>query len=299
MPLTEGCDPNLQKSILLITDGQSNFGLVNTTSTSRAGFKFIGGINDNVEFNSYSGVCNQISNAAGAPYDQAMSNQDASSFNTNFSTIVPLDAMDGFEASNLAPLLDAFDKVVGAPTRGNSREQALVGMTPWELFRGDGFRLDGTSILDTLVDSNNDFGLDGRPVHNDVCRYTSHFTPYGQLDDLVNVGDRPVAGVAPFAIDSSWSTLSLLALGQRVVRDRLDPWLEDACTYAGMRRVRVNAIYIGPPTDAAAIRRLEDCVDLAGGDPNVDEVFVTPTAAELQAAFDELFIVRRKLRFLN
>jgi len=300
VPLTEDCDPNLQKSILLISDGQSVFGNAGTTSPSRAGFKYRGSTTENVKFQSYSDVCNQISRAAGTPYDDAMSNQNASSFNGFFSTLgFLLDAMDGFEASGLAPLLDAFHKAVGPPTSGHSREQALIGMTPWELFRGDGFRQDGTSILDTLVDPSNDFGLDGRPVHNDVCRYTSLFTPYGQLDDLVNVGGRPVAGVAPFAMDPSWTPLIHVDFVQQVQRSRLDPWLRDACTYAGMRRVRVNAIFIGPSTDTTAIRKLEDCVDLAGGDPNVDEVFVTPTAADLQAAFDELFVVRRQLRFLN
>ena len=298
VPSSENCNPHLQKSILLITDGESYFGDGWTMASSRSTQKLSG--HRNPEFSSYLGICNSMSTKAGQPYDEAMSKPDAFAFNSWFSTMVPLDATYRFMASDLTRLLDAFDKVIGPPTgSGVRRSQALIGMTPWELFRGDGFRQDRTSVVDDLVDPINEFGLDGRPVHNNVCRWASFFSPYGQLDDLVNVGDRPVTGVAPLAMDPGWRTLSVRDVDDAVVSNRFDRWLEDACIYAGLRRVRVNAIYVGPRTSTANIQRLEDCVDLAGGDPTVDEVFVTPTATELTAAFEELFVVRRKLRFLN
>ena len=83
---------------------------------------------------------------------------------------------------------------------------------------------------------------------------------------------------------------------------RLDDWLVEACRVAGLRDVRVDAIYIGRSTGSTsrlAIDVLEQCADAAGGTTGHQDVYVTPSSATLADAFDEAFQVRRNLRFLD
>ncbi len=67
--------------------------------------------------------------------------------------------------------------------------------------------------------------------------------------------------------------------------------------------MRIHAIYSGTRTygnDLAAISALEQCVDRGrGGNSNVDEVRVAPTAQELKNAIEDIIDTRRTLRFLE
>ena len=145
------------------------------------------------------------------------------------------------------------------------------------------------------------------------------FGPYGRVDDRVLVGSSetlpatpvaPIADVAPFNLEGLTSAVAgdgtpgSGSFGDgdlhTTMAGRLDDWFVDSCRIAGVRRVRVNAIFIGD-TDSAArqIATLERCVDAAGGTPGRQDVFVTPDAQAIEDAFVELFTIRRNLRFLN
>ena len=168
---------------------------------------------------------------------------------------------------------------VTLPTAGKT---LLGDLTPWELFRGGGFRSDGTSLSDALVSTTNGFGLDGRPVYDDgACRATSSFTSYGRFEDLVQVGGQPVADVAPL----HGFTGNL----QTAVTSQLNDWTVEACEIAKKRGVQIKVVYISttyPETWTELIRRqnatLEEvrkCIDANGGDRNRD-VYETPTGRQ-------------------
>ena len=168
------------------------------------------------------------------------------------------------------------------------------------------------------MDVDSGFAMNGRPVLIDNrCRPNSMFGPYGRIDDMVYVGDTgtdsltppvPIPNVAPFELASV--PLSVVQPGspwrgnfehlETTLAQRLDEWFVESCGVAGSRNVRINAIFIGYARFyRTAIDVLERCVDAAGGDPNKNDVFVTPTSADLTTAFDEIFTIRRNLRFLN
>ena len=181
----------------------------------------------------------------------------------------------------------------------NASRNLLAGVTPWELFRNLGYRNDETNLTDVLMAQSGDFGFDGRPVYDDMaCRLNSSFGPYGRIDDFVQVGGRPVEGVAPFS--------KLSGNLANAAKTRLDDWLMDSCAIAKERGVEVKIIYLSlanPPesirtTQDAHIETLRQCVDEAGGDRNTD-VYESPTTDNLTSTFREIFTVRRNLRFLN
>lgn len=302
------CDPNLKKVIVLITDGY-NFvqrptrGRIAARSSDRANPAMSAGSSS---YSDNSG-CTRF-NALTSRYGDAMADTGESTFNNRFSAYV--DGSTGvFTGSGLDHLVDTFDYVVnlGTPAASTAQKAAwkttLTGLTPWQLFRGDGFS-QSPNLLDSLMaveKTANKFGLKGRPVHNDhICRRGLAFSPYGGPDDLVQVGGTPVAGVAPFTRDSTWTDTPLGT--QTKQQALLDDWLLEACSLAGKRDVRIHAIFLDNEPTAAMQARfnvLERCIDEAGGETGVDEVFATPTQQELNSAFERIFRVERNLRFLN
>ena len=312
-----GCDPSLRKSILLVSDGASWVGGV-------AGSRLLNATN--AAFNPAYSTEHQCRVTGFDTYHAAGAASTPAEFNGHFRSPRVgdlVDANDRLNAYGRERFAEAFLGLAGTepntPTRRSSMLNALASgvsgesLTPWQLFRG----LDA-EVTDVLVDARNEFGFDGRPaLINRRCRPSSTFSPYGRADDLVYVGDVgpdamtppvPVADVAPLEVaslpesivgDGSPGTFDENAV-TRALSARIDDWFLAACRIAGERRVRVNVVFIGNPTyHGRAIALLEQCVDSAGGDPNVDEVFVTPTSSDLTAAFEDIFTIRRNLRFLN
>ena len=233
----------------------------------------------------------------------------ATAFNAHFASYTATDGK--FDPANMQPVLDAFhehgDSLADTAARRSLREAVLKEATPWEIFRG----ADAVGSIDALLDDANEFGFEGRPVQlHHLCGRSSLFGPYGRINDAVRVGYsngvtprllEPVQGEAPFAVDFPVTALDGQREGQiaRKFVERLDGWLLDACALAGQRRVRVSAIYIGnAPQGSAARTLLGNCVERAGGDANLD-VYVTPTAQELNDTFVDIFTIRRNLRFLD
>lgn len=300
------CDPNLKKVIVLITDGfnfvprpQGGRIARKTGSTPNpstlAGWETYTSSSSCLTFNSYS-----------SDYGTAMGDTDASTFNARFGTFV--DSSGAFTADGIDHLVNAFDLVMHDGTASDADVQgmktALTGisqLTPWQLFRGHGFLDSGNSshVIDRLVAANTHFGFLGRPMHNDhICRRGMVFTPYGAPDDLVQIGARPVEGVAPFTRGAD--TADTPAAIQQEQNDVMDGWLEDACSLAGDRGVDIQVVFVANAPDASTrFNMLETCIDEAGGEAGQNEVIATPTQAELQQALENIFRVERKLRFLE
>ena len=302
------CRQFVKKTILLITDGKNVLGRTSINSTpandGRRGrvlvdsdYLFYGATSTNNLHIGGATVCSEFKDIASTAYADAVGDTTAATFNGRFSD---LDASGKFSGDSLNRVVAAVEKSmeVTLPTAGKT---LLGDLTPWDLFRGGGFAADGSSLSDALVDTNNGFGLDGRPVYDDgACRATSSFTSYGRVEDLVQVGGQPVAGVAPFAGFSG----SL----QTAATTRLNDWTVEACDLAKQRGVQIKVVYISTayPESWVALRRSQEatleevrkCIDANGGDRNRD-VYETPTAASLTATFREVFSVRRNLRFLN
>ena len=300
---TADCQANLVKSILIISDGGVNFG---PGEVSRTGFKRYPERNVSWQTD----LCRD-----GEPtYWAATRQQTPAAFNSRFKTPdAPedwVDADDRLNSNGIEDFADAYLRMAG-DTGNSARRTTLINTltnavgtavapTPWQLFRGR-----DAGLVDVLVDAGSGFQMSGRPVLiDDRCRAVSMFTPYGRIDDLVYVGDTgpdmttppvPVAA-APF----SWEDQR--ASGNdffNTMNGRLSSWLGAACRLAGQRRVRVNAVYIGPHRNAHHIETLESCVDQAGGTPGVRDTFVTPNANDLAAAMRQIFTHRRNLRFLD
>ena len=321
------CNPSLKKSIVLVSDGANYMGKV--VSRLYPGH----GVHSNPSSHDPEWVCNRTNVSAYLAAD-AVSTPDA--FNAYFrSPHVDTDLVDSngkLNDAGLERVAEAFLRFATAdnvdfygypepeadtPERKDDLRNALASAasggrpTPWQLFRGW-----NPEVIDALV-GEDAFGFDGRPTLVGArCRPSSTFSVYGRADDMVYMGDvgpdaltdpAPVTDVAPYevaslpasVVGSPGSYAGANAIHGEM-NSRLDEWLLDACRIAGARRVRINVVFIGNPVwNAVQVEGLERCVDAAGGDPDVAEVFVTPTAAELNSAFEELFTIRRNLRFLN
>ena len=298
------CDPNLKKTIVLITDGVNFIARPRRGRLARkegpngstaVGTSYQSGFTPCTEFNTYT-----------SKYGDAMNDDGETTFNARFGTYV--DANGVFTAGGVDHLADTFDRIMndGTPAASDATKTAwkntLGVLSPWQLFRGHGL-VGGNSIVDqlmTLEKTANKLGLSGRPMQNDhICRRGMAFSPYGRPDDLVQVGGTPVAGVAPFTRGSDWQdSPSGLQAKQEAL---LDEWLLDACQLAGDRDVRIRVIWLNQAPyaeDRARIAVLEQCIDKAGGEAGVDEVISTPTQQHLKEAFEGIFRVERNLRFL-
>ena len=307
-----GCDPDLHKSILIISDGASVPAL---QIRSRLGEIF--GAYDNPSF-ADSPICSQRSANDLKSYFDAAVEASATDFNNHFTAYL---SGGHFGGAGMDLVLDAFQLLDrwpnDTPARRGLRSAVLQGLSPWQLFRG----LDA-DVTDALMDEANEFGFDRRPVQVEhFCRPSSMFSPYGRTDDRILVGKTdtlpstsiaPVANAAPFNVAGLSTTIAgdrrpdtgsfgwFPALMYTEMANRLDGWLLESCRIAGERQVRVNAIFIGDTAqNADQIAILESCVDAAGGTPGHQDVFVTPDAEALENAFTELFTVRRNLRFLD
>ena len=308
----EHCRQFVKKTILLISDGENEFGktsIVNTpindggrgrvlNDTGYTSLGFASPHNLTIFGNT---ICGSFKNIQSTAFADAVGDTTAAAFNQRFND---LDASGKFSGASLNRVVAAVEKAmeVTLPTAGKN---VLANLTPWDLFRGGGFAADGSSLTDALVNTDNGFGLDGRPVYDDgACRVTSSFGAYGRVEDLVQVGGQPVAGVAPYATLSG----NLETAGTT----RLNGWLVDACDLAKQRGVQIKIVFITTviPEDGglfyaaarrkqeAALEAMRQCIDAAGGDRNED-IYETPTADSLATTFREIFTIRRNLRFLN
>lgn len=319
-----GCDPSLRKSILLLSDGANVQGWAARSRLRQATLPRQG-----VRVNPSLSVEPRCLDTDIPKYHEAAAASDAAAFNAYFrAPHVAADLVDAdgrLNALGSERLVNALIGFAGGRAPGypepeavtderrddmlNTLQSAASGAapTPWQLFRG----LDA-DVIDGLVHGG--FPFDGRPgLIDHRCRPWSTFSPYGRVDDLVYVGEDaltpplPVADVAPFEIaslpesivgDGSPGTFQRRV--QSVLTPRLDEWLLAACRVAGARGVRVNVVFIGNPAyNADNIALLEQCVDSAGGDADTDDVFISPSSEDLTAAFQEIFTIRRNLRFLN
>ena len=305
----EGCDATVHKSILIVSDGDHAAPAVGRRMLIPRASR-----NPDPGASSF-GFCGDPSSYTN--YRAASLDRTEDAFNSRFSAYV--DASGDFDPGRVAAMdnvLDAFGAFlrripvtprIGQLTAEQRAQRALLaaaldGVSPWQIFRG----YDDAGAIDALLDPANGFGFEGRPVEiGHFCRWSSLFTPYGRVDDAVRVGEsggallEPVTGVAPFSVPSAMTqALTSPNTVRAWVRDRLDEWFQDVCRIAGLRRVRINAIYIGNSSLDAGVATLKSCVALAGGDPERD-VYVTPTSESLEEAFLELFTVRRNLRFLD
>ena len=296
------CDPNLKKTIVLITDGYNR---VVRPRRGRIARKYgrVNGDMGGTSLNYTDASACRAFNSYTTKYDTAMADAAQSTFNARFSAFV--DSGGTFTNAGLDHVVDTFDLLVHDGTASNAAKAAwkttLTGASPWQLFRGHGVS-GSTNIVDALMaleKTSNKIGLTGRPMHNDhICRRGSAFSPYGGPDELVQVGGTPVAGVAPFTRDASWTDTPPGT--QTKQQGILDDWLLDACQLAGDRDVRIHVIFLNDrPGTSARFNKLEECIDKAGGEANVNEVFAAPTQQELTEAFDDIFRVERNLRFLN
>lgn len=325
-----GCVAKLNKSIIFVTDGTSEIGGAGTQLKDSFGRA--------EPANAPQTECTPpTAYNPGYPenYDKASLRSDPDAFNARFrSPHVDSDLVDAdgrLNADGQAAFVDAFIAHTSFDDRYNyygypsppadtpGRRAAMLttlssassglAPTPWELFRGL-----HADVIDKLVAQPAQFGFDGRPglIHH-ACRVSTPFGPYGRADDLVYVGDvgangvdpAPIADVAPFDFDTMRFAFVDTAVAPEVEdagRERLNEWLGAACGIVGARGVRINAVYIGTDeqfNNVGVGPLLEACVDAAGGDPNEEDIYVVPTAADLVAAFRDIVTVRRNLRFLD
>ncbi len=298
-----GCRQDMHKAIVLVSDGENWPGQL-----PRRQLKPKVARNPDISHRKSVATCYE---ASSPKYLRASRATNAVAFNDHFATYTTSEGKFDPASAKMQPVLDAFrrhgDSLPDTTARRSLREAVLKEVQPWEIFRG----VDEVGSIDALLDNANQFGFEGRPVQiHHFCGRSSLFGPYGRIDDAIRVGHsggvvprllEPVRGEAPFAVDFTTTSLE----GQReeeITRkfvERLDGWLLDACALAGQRRVRVSAIYIGnAPQGSAARTLLGNCVERAGGDANLD-VYVTPTAQELNDTFVDIFTIRRNLRFLD
>ena len=166
------------------------------------------------------------------------------------------------------------------------------------------------------MDSANEFGFERRPTQMEhFCRPASLFSPYGRIDDRIYVGTSTTLPATPLPAVEDAAPFNLAGVSREALQHptsygfggsffsgmnrRLDDWFKESCRIAGERGVNVSAIYVGYKTETVAINLLEQCVDAAGGKAGTQDVFVTPDAKTLKETFQQLFSVRRSLRFLN
>lgn len=305
---TGNCDAQLKKSIFLIADGVDEIGRVRSQRLNE------GKLPPHPSNPGYGPwVCSTRSTFPYAKYYDTRLARDETSFNNYFKASVVAGGQDlvqqngklglqGMIRFSEALLVAQGTDCATEPARCQAIQNALYAdpPTPWEIFHS----LDSDAV-DKLMDGN--FGLTGRPtLVGHICRPTSLFTVYGTVGDVVEAGDAgAVAGKAPFEYQSMASVANNVIVDhvQRpIVRaemeSRVEDWLVEACRIAGLRRVRVHALYIGHE-GSPGIENLEACVDAAGGDPNEDEVYVVPTAEDIRDTIVNLFTLRRNLRFID
>ncbi|MXY55506.1 MAG: hypothetical protein F4029_09385 [Gammaproteobacteria bacterium] len=307
---------NVQKSVLLVTDGTNWAGnLVHTRTPGR--------VAGSVYWESDPYCYYRFSAAQHQAYHAAAALQTSTGFNAAFRTpthtIDYVDAAGRLNHDGREAFADAYLRME-SDTANSVRKAELMATlttaggsnlppTPWQLFRGR----DG-AVVDALVTTGTGFDMTGRPVLIDNrCGFNSLFGAYGRVDDRVYMGDTGIDALTPpVPVDAAPLEVTSLPSGIRnrsstgllryTLERRLDDWLLEACRIVGLRDVRVDAIYIGRGTGSTArlaINVLEQCVDAAGGTPGHDDVYLTPSAATLADAFADLFTVRRNLRFLD
>lgn len=293
------CTENLHKKIVFISDGYSSvYGsqpgrIAQKAMATRANPRLI-------SYTQQYAAC-RILGRYSSRYGAAMGDTSEGAFNNRFGAYVDSTTKQ-FTSAGLTHLVDTFDMVVHNGTATTAQKTAwttaLSGLTPWQLFRGHGFLNTGHAV-DRLMAAN--LGLSGRPMLNDhICRRGMAFSPYGEPDDLVQVGGRPVAGVAPFT--SVATTTNPMSATRAKQRDLADTWFHEACSIAGQRGVEIDIIFLGNrPGGASASRfaKLEECVDKAGGTANVNDVVTAPSQTDLRAALRSALQVTRELRFLE
>lgn len=286
------CNSLLRKTILIVSDGEAGGG------TARWGpvRPLRTGPRNPLHYDST--VCQYPARGTIINYNNAHEETTASAFDSHFTAM--LNASGQFTGTAITTIRQAFmdfgDTLSDSPARRSLMELSLAGEnpTPWGMFRN----LDG-AFVDFLVDPANQFGFDGRPIHanRDLCDWVTPFGPYGRLGDLVYVDDSPVVGMAPFPNDITPNPSFNNYI--RAMTGRLNDWFEESCRIAWERGVRVRAVFIGDESRTRDIAALERCVDAAGGNPDVDDVFVTPDQNALETAFRSIFTVRRSLRFID
>ena len=305
------CNPLLYKSILIISDGASGPGeqLRSRLAESQS--------SGNPRWGD-SRRCNRsiLASRYLQRYHSAAQEGSEADFDSHFSSYL---SNGRFGGANMDAVLDAFRLLdrwpSDTPARRNLRKAVLENLSPSQLFRGQ-----DAGVTDALMDETNEFGFDNRPVQaGHLCRPSSMFGPYGRTDDRVLVGDSSAVPPAPLAPVADVAPFNVAGLAPAIAGDgtpgsgsygfgnlfttmagRLDDWFVEACRIAGVRRVRVNAIFIGDAVSGASqIATLERCVDAAGGASGRQDVFVTPDADAIENAFTTLFTVRRNLRFLE
>ena len=311
------CDPLLNKSIIIVADGQNDPGFPTLSwlgsASSGRNAKWPTGFNRPLD----DSVCGARGANRLTHYHAAWANATPRDFNQYFqSRGVALKPATGgdedyrFDATVPAPLLDAFRWHSGNAQMAT----ALAEFTPWEVFRGPEppFGRDRVAA-DALMDPSNGFALEGRPTGlAGYCGSKLPFSPYGSFDEHVLIGELgaetlpPAADVGPlqstpkdFPVQSVAEQTDALWEPYRTALSTLDDWFVEACRIAGDRGVRVHGIYIGNRGGTTEIALLERCVDAAGGDPDEAEVFVTPTGSALKQAIRRIFAARRNLRFLG
>ena len=315
------CQQNVRKSILLITDGVSGFGVPSPgrVGIDREAMEQYGNIGsfptwpDNAKRNpgfgnNLTAWCGWVSGTRWAVRGKYKETADAanrpneSTFNT---------AVGGaFTGTRLTNLLNAFDDVMLTKTNGNNARTSaqttawtnvLSGLTPWQLFH-TGVKTSGgttTDIVDQLMDTANGFGFDGRPQHGGMsCRIWTPFTAYGRVGDRVQVGGRPVEGVSPFAYQTGWPTTSDGLNTSGKLTDIVNDWTDNACRIANARGVEIRAIFIGRASQTEpGIQQLRNCLTAAG--QSQSNLYIAPTAASLENTFKQIFNLGRNVRFLN
>lgn len=314
---TTDCDPLVRKSILLVTDGANFPGKLGTRRLTPQASDHqtphwpsqCSGVfcDDN--------VCEHPGIGQLPDYHDAWGLMLPSSFNSHFDA-----AQNGVSANPLPSRrfavadpaaftrLDQAWRWDGSVPRGFPGAQ-LGQFTPWDLFRGPTPPTGSNEVATDMLMASS--GIKGRPMLlTGYCGPVTPPGPYGSIDDHVLVDERgakvlpPVRNVAPFTLPQTQRSPflpddgSTYAQIERDMTATLDTWFLDACTIAGKRGVRVYAIYIGNRSSTDHIRLLERCIDAAGGDPNADEVYVTPDERDLRRSFRDIFIVRRNLRFV-
>ncbi|MCY4012171.1 MAG: hypothetical protein OXG82_05580 [Gammaproteobacteria bacterium] len=326
---TVGCIASLQKSIILVADGASFVGSPGTQLQDSTGADSRP-VNDReygctvdkdnyhgaaaaADATSFNGFFRSPTVAADlVDADGRLNDAGRQAFVDAFIKFTNRPDPNGFYGYPTPPPDTAHRRVamMDALASASLEGASAVPPTPWELFRG----LDADVVGKLVAES--EFGFDGRPtVIHHGCRVSTPFGPYGRADDLVYVGDvgaggvdpSPIAGVAPFDFDALRFVFVEAADGRgaspesqvvAAAKERLDEWLRQACRIVGARGVRIHAVYIGWQYSSLG-SLLEDCVDAAGGDPDEQDVYVVPSAAELTAAFNDIVTVRRNLRFLD
>ncbi|MDE0658793.1 MAG: hypothetical protein OXI79_03995 [Gammaproteobacteria bacterium] len=307
---------DVQKSILLVTDGTNWAGdLVKTRTPGQASGR--------VYWEADVYCSSRFSGTQHLAYHDAEAKQTPVDFNASFRRpALPVDYVDANGRLNYdgrEAVADAYLRMESDTANAARKTQLMATLataggsslppSPWQLFRGR-----DEAVVDALVATGTGFAMTGRPTLIDNrCGFNSLFGAYGRVDDRVYMGDSGIDALTPpTPVDAAPLEVTSLSAGVRdrsstsllryTLERRLDGWFIEACRIAGLRDVRVDAIYIGRSTGSTArlaISVLEQCVDAAGGAPGHQDVYVTPTAATLADAFADLFSVRRNLRFLD